>query len=268
MRCCVGFCRNPVAHYSNVERDQQLNSDEQAPDEGYSLTPVATIRSCYTERFGVPRQPGLVKSATATIVFPNSEYNKLSVRGLEGFSHLWVIFIFHGQRYRNPKPLVNPPRLGGKTSMGVYATRSPNRPNPVGISAVEIGSIEKNADEILIHIKSGDFLDGTPVIDLKPYVPFVDAIPAATSDWAGEAEPTLPVQWQHDAAAIRDELIATDSELAELTTVIEETLAQDPRPAYERKKDGERGQSWGMKISRYNIRWKVVGNTAVIISID
>jgi len=152
--------------------------------------------------------------------------------------------------------------------MGVFATRSPNRPNPLGMSVVEIEDFETNAKEILIHIKSGDFLDGTPVVDLKPYVPFVDAIPEATSDWAGEAESTLPVEWQPDAATIRDERIVTDNKLAELIPVIEETLAQDPRPAYERNRDGEDGQSWGMKISTYNIRWKVVGHTAVIISID
>jgi len=250
-------------------RDRQLNSNEQASlDEGFCLKPVATIRSCYPERFGVPRQAGLVKSAPASIVFPINEYNKLSIRGLEDFSHLWIIFMFHRQHYHNAKPLVNPPRLGGKTSMGVFATRSPNRPNPVGMSAVELTSIEKTANEILIHIKSGDFLDGTPVIDIKPYVPFVDSIATATSSWASEAEPTIPVQWQMDAAIARDERVVTDSHLAELVPVIEDTLAQDPRPAYERKKDGERGQSWGMKISKYNIRWKVVGQTAIIISID
>ncbi len=237
-------------------------------DEGFLLTSVATIRSCYTERFGVPRQPGLVKSATASIVLPNNEYNKLSIRGLEDFSHLWVIFLFHKQHYQNSKPLVNPPRLGGKTSVGVFATRSPNRPNPIGMSAVELSNIEITAKEILIHIKSGDFLDGTPVIDLKPYVPFVDAIPTATSNWASAAEPVLPVAWQADAASARDKLTTTDDQLAALIPVIEDTLAQDPRPAYERNKDGVNGQSWGMKIATYNVRWKVVDNTAIIISID
>ena len=250
-------------------RDTQLNSNEQAPSaDDFHLTPVATIRSCYTERFGVPRQAGLVKSATASIVLTNNEYNKLSIRGLEDFSHLWVLFMFHRQHYQNNKPLVNPPRLGGKTSVGVFATRSPNRPNPIGISAVELSGIEHTANEILIHIKSGDFLDGTPVIDIKPYVPFVDNIPSASSNWASEAEPTLPVEWQDDAARTRDSLVATDQQFTELIPVIEETLAQDPRPAYERNKDGMAGQSWGMKISKYNVRWKVICCTAIIIGIE
>ena len=246
-----------------------MNSNEQAYSANdVQLTPVATIRSCYTERFGVPRQAGLVKSATASIVLANNEFNKLSIRGIEDFSHLWVVFVFHQQHYQNTKPLVNPPRLGGKTSVGVFATRSPNRPNPIGISAVELSGIEHTANEILIHIASGDFLDGTPVIDIKPYVPFVDNIPTATSNWASEAEPTLPVEWQADAAIARDTLISADRQLAELVPVIEETLAQDPRPAYERSKDGIAGQSWGMKISQYNVRWKVIDHTAIIISIE
>lgn len=244
-----------------------MSVDEHTND-SYNLKPVATIRSCYTERFGVPRQPGLVKSATAAIVLPNTENNKLSIRGLTEFSHLWVVFIFHRQSYQKAKPLVNPPRLGGKTSVGVFATRSPNRPNPIGLSAVEIDGVEVTAKEILIHIKSGDFVDGTPVLDIKPYVPFVDAVPHATSNWATEPEPMLPVSWQSDAAAIRDKLIEADDKLAALIPVIEETLAQDPRPAYERRKDGEPGQSWGMRIGQYNVRWKVDNHTAVIISVE
>jgi tRNA-Thr(GGU) m(6)t(6)A37 methyltransferase TsaA len=246
-----------------------MSADERASaDDAFTLTPVATIRSCYTERFGVPRQPGLVTSATASIVLPNNEYNKLAIRGLADFSHIWVMFIFHRQHYKKSKPLVNPPRLGGKTSIGVFATRSPNRPNPVGLSAVEIDRIEESGREIHIHIKSGDFLDGTPVLDIKPYVPFVDAIPHASSNWATEAEPPLPVTWHADTTTIRDTLIAADNTLTELIPVIEETLAQDPRPAYERNKDGEPGQSWGMTVGRYNVRWRVQGHTVVIISID
>lgn len=246
-----------------------MNNSEDCPaDTAFQLTPVAVIRSCYTERFGVPRQAGLVTSATASIVLPNNEFSKLAIRGIEDFSHLWVLFMFHQQPYQKAKPLVYPPRLGGKTSVGVFATRSPNRPNPIGISAVELSGVELTPNEILVHIKSGDFLDGTPVVDIKPYVPFVDTIPAATSNWAGEAEPTLPVEWTNEAATIRDTLIGTDSALRELIPVIEETLAQDPRPAYERNKDGTNGQTWGMKISTYNVRWKVVGHTVIIVSIE
>jgi tRNA-Thr(GGU) m(6)t(6)A37 methyltransferase TsaA len=261
-----------LAQQHNNEPDSAPASsapESNAPEvNAVHLTPVATIRSCYPERFGVPRQSGLVKSARASIVMPNTDFNRLSIRGLEAFSHLWIVFVFHQQRYQRAKPLVNPPRLGGKTSIGVFATRSPNRPNPIGLSAVEMINIEASGDELLIHIKSGDFLDGTPVIDIKPYVPFVDALPHAHSDWAPQAEPTLPVIWHEDAARARDDFAASHTALPALIPVIEETIALDPRPAYERRRDGAVNQSWGMRISRYNIRWQVIDGTAIIVSID
>ena len=125
---------------------------------------IATIRSCYPQRFGIPRQAGLVKTATATINFAASQNNELSIRDIESFSHLWVIFIFHKQNYSGFKPLVQPPRLGGKKTMGVYATRSPNRPNPIGLSAVLLDRVEYGEQEIRLHVRGGDFLDGTPVL--------------------------------------------------------------------------------------------------------
>ena len=158
----------------------------------FSLYPVATIRSCYPQRFGIPRQAGLVRTATATVNFEASHMNELSVRDIESFSHLWIIFLFHKQNYTGFKPLVQPPRLGGKKTMGVYATRSPNRPNPIGLSAVLLDRVEYAEREIRLHVQGGDFLDGTPVLDIKPYVPFADSIPEASSEWAVASEPLMP----------------------------------------------------------------------------
>ncbi|OED36668.1 tRNA (N6-threonylcarbamoyladenosine(37)-N6)-methyltransferase TrmO [Chromatiales bacterium (ex Bugula neritina AB1)] len=238
-----------------------------------TLTPVAYVRSCFTERFGIPRQAGLVKSATASIVFANSESNMLSLRGIEDFSHLWVIFLLHKQHYKNPKALVSPPRLGGSKRVGVFATRSPNRPNPVGLSAVRLESIEQGSQQILLHIRGADLLDGTPVLDIKPYVPFVDSIEQANGAWAEHIETPMPVTWSEPARNCLRRLHGESTDKAgepgsTLQQLIEETIALDPRPAHERIKDGEAGQSWGMKISDVNVRWQVDNGIALIIKLE
>ena len=233
---------------------------------------IATIRSCYPQRFGIPRQAGLVKTATATVNFEASHKNELSVRDIESFSHLWIIFLFHKQNYTGFKPLVQPPRLGGKKTMGVYATRSPNRPNPIGLSAVLLDRVEYAEREIRLHVQGGDFLDGTPVLDIKPYVPFADSIPEASSEWAVASEPLMPVKWSAGATA---ELLAadqfTDKGDADMTNslqrLIEETLALDPRPAHERHRDGKEDQAWGMRVAHVDVKWRVQRGIAEIISV-
>jgi len=233
----------------------------------FSLHRIATIRSCYPERFGIPRQAGLVKSARASIVFEATSDNELAVRDIESFSHLWVVFVFHKQNYSGFKPLVQPPRLGGKKSIGVYATRSPNRPNPIGLSAVPLERVEYGVTEILLHIQAGDFLDGTPVLDIKPYVPFADSIVEARSEWAVSAEPTLPVAWSTVAL---DELASAEpntARAAELQLLIEETISLDPRPAHERGKDGKSDQTWGMRFHHTDVKWSVHNGTAEIVSV-
>jgi len=161
---------------------------------------------------------------------------------------------------------VKPPRLGGNKNIGVFATRSPNRPNPVGMSAVALDSIEQTGSEILVHITGGDFLDGTPVIDLKPYVSHVDSLPRSKAGWASGAEEVLPVDWSKQAQHSLDNH-QTNIDTAYLKTLIEETLAQDPRPAYERKKDGKPGQQWHMQIAGVEVSWEVLNDTAVITAL-
>ena len=236
------------------------------------MHPIATIRSCYPQRFGVPRQAGLVKTATATVNFEATRDNELAVRDIESFSHLWIIFVFHKQNYSGFKPLVQPPRLGGKKNMGVYATRSPNRPNPIGLSAVLLERVEYGEQEILLHVRGGDFLDGTPVLDIKPYVPFADSIPDASSEWAVESEPPMPVTWSTAAAeelSTAEQVHNADHQraTANLQQLIEETLALDPRPAHERHKDGRPDQAWGMRVEHVDVKWRVQNGIAEIISI-
>lgn len=233
---------------------------------------IATIRSCYPQRFGIPRQAGLVKTASATVNFEASRDNELAVRDIESFSHLWIIFLFHKQNYTGFKPLIQPPRLGGKKTMGVYATRSPNRPNPIGLSAVLLNRVEYGEQEIRLHVLGGDFLDGTPVLDIKPYVPFADSIPEASSEWAVAAEPPMPVEWSASATAellIADQHLATEQTgvTSGLRLLIEETLALDPRPAHERRKDGKEDQTWGMRFEHVDVKWRVQCGIAEIISV-
>jgi len=239
-------------------------------DTHYSLQRIATIRSCYPQRFGIPRQAGLVNSATATINFEATQDNQLALRDIASFSHLWVIYVFHGKDYPVYKPLVQPPRLGGKKTMGVYATRSPNRINPIGLSAVKVDRVEQNATEIKVHVLGGDFLDGTPVLDVKPYVPFVDAIEDARSEWAHPLDDMLPVDWLEDARSqLFDCMENTQPSInvEHLQQLINETIAQDPRPAHERSKDGKAGQLWGLRIGPVDVRFGVEGGTAIVTTV-
>ncbi|MFK8081110.1 MAG: tRNA (N6-threonylcarbamoyladenosine(37)-N6)-methyltransferase TrmO [Granulosicoccus sp.] len=238
----------------------------------FSMDAIATIRSCYSQRFGIPRQPGLVQSAVAAIEFEPTGDNELALRDLGSFSHLWVVFVFHHQHYTRFKPRVQPPRLGGKTSIGVYATRSPNRPNPIGLSVVELREVTFDEDRFRVLVNGGDFLDGTPVLDIKPYVPFVDAIPEARSDWATPLQDALKVTWNTQALQRLNEmepdndLVATGS--LGLKHLIEKTLAQDPRPAHERGKDGKQDQHWGVMIGPADVRFKVESGVAIIQAVE
>lgn len=229
-----------------------------------TLTPIAHITSCYPDRFGIPRQAGLVVSAYADIVFPATEDNKLALRNIQDFSHLWVIFLFHKQKYDRARPLIRPPRLGGNKGVGVYASRSPNRPNPIGLSAVELVDVTYKKNKLLLHVMGGDFLDRTPVLDIKPYVPYADAIATARSAWATPQAALLPVRWSAVATATLIDAVKPE----QLKALIEETLAQDPRPGYERNKDGKPYQQWNMQVREYSVFWKVEDGIAEVTTLE
>ena len=150
--------------------------------------------------------------------------------------------------------------------MGVYATRSPNRANPIGLSAVQLDSIQFTDELIKIRVVGGDFLDGTPVLDIKPYLPFADSIDNATADWASSAESALNVIWS-DVAALQLSQAESDEGLNGLQLLIEETIAQDPRPAHERNKDGKAGQTWGVRVAHVDVKWQVRDAIAEIVSL-
>lgn len=214
---------------------------------------IGHVRTCYGEKFGVPRQPGLVEEAWGELVFEPEFRNADAVRGLEGFSHVWVVFVFHQAVRSDWKPTVRPPRLGGNERVGVFATRSPFRPNPIGLSVVKLEGIDfDHPDGPVLKLRGVDLVDGTPVLDIKPYIPYADSLPDAESGFANEMPCLLEVIWESEV--LLDEGIRN---------IITATLAADPRPAYQR---GEAGREYGCSISGLNVRWKVVGGCAVVLS--
>ena len=225
------------------------------------FTPIAVIHSPYKEKFAVPRQPGLVASASALleILPPYNDINAFS--GLEEFSHLWLMFIFHkNKQQENWQPMVRPPRLGGNKRVGVFATRSPNRPNPIGLSLVEYHGVIQKQGKLYLKLTNIDLVDGTPIVDIKPYIPYADSKPDAKAGFAQQIpETTMKVQFSHQA----QDLIDSDNHLK---TLISEVLKQDPRPAY--KKGKLDSKIYAMHLLDFNITWQVDDQITTVLNIE
>ena len=217
---------------------------------------IARIRSDFPEKFGIPRQSGLVEQLRAEIVFEPPYRNADALRGLEGFSHLWLIWEFSQAVREDWSPTVRPPRLGGNTRMGVFATRSPFRPNPIGLSCVRLEGVEMTADRgPVIHVTGADLLDGTPIYDIKPYLPYADCRPEAAGGWTGgEADRLLEV-------ICSPELLTSLPE--DRRQALAGVLANDPRPHYQA--DPER--IYGLRFAGCNVRFTVDGNTLTVLSV-
>ena len=218
----------------------------------HTIETIGRVVSPYTQKFGIARQPGLVPAAEVRIVL-DPRFNEDSVRGLENFGYIWLHFIFHGVLDEGWSPLVRPPRLGGKRKMGVFATRSPHRPNHLGLSLLKLERIDCENGVSLI-CSGADLLDGTPVVDIKPYIPFVEAKPDAASGFAGEAPPLLDVVWQTGAVGLSDGL----------NRLIAQSVAQDPRPAYQDIPE----RIYVMEIAGLAVKFRINGRTAVILSAE
>lgn len=220
------------------------------------LKTIATIRSDFTTKFGIPRQSGLAAAQLSTIVFESEYRDKNALRGLAGYSHIWLIWGFSEVKAERWSPMVKPPRLGGNKRMGVFATRSPYRPNPIGLSSVKLEGIEKRPNLGTVLIVSGaDLMDGTPIYDIKPYLSFTDSHPDAKNGFAGERlSYALKVE-------IPDELMAMipQSKRDALT----ESLSQDPRPAYITEPD----TPFGFEYAGFDVRFKVNGDTLTVYEI-
>ena len=228
-------------------------------DSEYVLKPIGRIRSCYTEKFGIPRQPGLVQSATTTLKLCPPFNTVEALRGIDQFSHLWILFVFHQSTRNTWKPTVRPPRLGGNERIGVFASRSNFRPNPIGLSVVELHEVKGTT----LKLGGGDFLDQTPVLDIKPYIPYADSIPAAKGAFA-EVAPLAPHQVKFSSEAHNAVEQFENEERPALRQLITDMLAYNPRPAYQNN-DPER--TYGTSLFDLNIRWKQHENTITIIGI-
>jgi tRNA-Thr(GGU) m(6)t(6)A37 methyltransferase TsaA len=223
---------------------------EPQPKESLMLQPVGIVRSCFREKFGVPRQGGLTPSAIARIqLLP--PFNRIEwVEGLQQSTHVWVLFQFHLAEPARDKSSVRPPRMGGNERMGVFATRSMFRPNPIGLSALELVDIENTDDGVSLVVRGADMVDGTPVIDIKPYVPYCDRIEDARCEWAIEAPPTIQVVFDDSVDDAIDQLMIRHA--LPLRDVIREMIAQDPRPAFHRN---DEQRFYGAMLWDWNVRW-------------
>ena len=213
------------------------------------LSVIAHVRSDFPDKFGIPRQSGLVPELRATVVFTPDYRAPEAVRGLEGFSHIWLIWLFSQSVGHGWSPTVRPPRLGGNARRGVFATRSPFRPNPIGLSSVRLLAVERDPKlGTVLRIAGADLMDGTPVLDIKPYVPYVDSHPEAAGGFASAGAPEAL------AVEIPPELLEPVPE--ELRPALLGVLAQDPRPPYQ--DDPER--VYGLDFGGFNVKFTVAGD--------
>lgn len=220
------------------------------------MQPIASVSTCYPEKFGVPRQSGLVPGARARLVFEPQFRNPESVRGLDGFSHLWLLWIFSENLREDWSPTVRPPRLGGNVRMGVFATRAPYRPNPIGLSAVRLDRVEMHPrDGPVLHLSGVDLVEGTPILDIKPYVPQADCIPEASGGFTSLPFQRLEVEIPAELAAS-----VPPEELA----VLEDTLSLDPRPQYQ--DDPER--MYGLSFSGWEVKFRVEGSRLHVLALE
>ena len=221
------------------------------------VKPIARIHSPFKTKFGIPRQSGVAEAVRAEIVFEPEYRNPDAVRGLAEYSHIWLIWQFSEAVRDTWSPTVRPPRLGGNVHVGVFATRSPFRPNSLGLSSVELERVELTPDRgPVLHIKGADLMDGTPIYDIKPYLPEFDSHGEAKAGFVDTCQWTvLDVEASPDV----DLSVLSAADLA----VVKQLLSQDPRPQYHRSPD----RIYGMPYKQLDIRFKVVGRTAMIVGI-
>lgn len=220
------------------------------------LKPIAHIYTDFNEKFGIPRQSRLVKELLGEIVFETNYRQPEALRGLSDFSHLWLIWGFT-KAYKHPySPTVRPPRLGGNTKMGVFATRSPFRPNPIGLSCVEFDSLKQTENGTVLCVRGADLLNGTPIYDIKPYIPYADSVPGALAGFSAEnsnytLQVCIPTALQQKVPP---------QKLKALTGV----LAQDPRPTYQQ----DPNRIYGFNFAGLEVRFKVKDQLLTVTEIE
>lgn len=218
---------------------------------------IAKIHNDFKEKFGIPRQSGLSGELKSKIVFEPEYRNPDALRGIDGYSHLWLIWQFSEAIREDWSPTVRPPRLGGNKRVGVFATRAPYRPNPIGLSSVKLEAVEQTSDEGIVLIVSGaDLLDGTPIYDIKPYLAYVDSHPDATDGFAEKVR-----DYALNVVFCKELLSKID--ISRQKSIIQ-ILEQDPRPSYQNDPERE----YGMKFSDYEIFFKVDGDILTVTRVE
>ena len=217
-----------------------------------NMQPIGYVDSCYQEKFGIPRQSGLVQAAKGTLRLLPEFAQPESVRGLENFSHLWLIFMFHATADQGWKPTVRPPRLGGNARLGVFATRSMFRPNPLGLSVVRLENVRVTSDGVVLDLGGVDLLDGTPVLDIKPYLPYADSLDDASGGFASSA-PVVVQQVVFSDAALEQCAVKAQQFQVDMGELILQTLQQDPRPAY--RQGAADDKLYVMHLYDFDVHW-------------
>ncbi|MGD8547877.1 MAG: tRNA (N6-threonylcarbamoyladenosine(37)-N6)-methyltransferase TrmO [Thiohalophilus sp.] len=231
----------------------------------YSFESIGIVHSCFTDKFGVPRQPHLVPAASGYIELLPPYAREEAVRGLDEFSHIWVLFVFHMAKREQWKPTVRPPRLGGNRRVGVFASRSPERANPIGLSLLKLDDITISAGKISLAVSELDLVDGTPVLDIKPYLPYADSVENVRAGYAPDAPSSrLPVQFE---SAVQQQLPQLTAIYPNLEDLIVQVLQQDPRPAYQDgQEDSER--IFGIRLYDLEIKWLVRPGEVRVLKIE
>ena len=224
--------------------------------EPISMDVIAVMHSDFPTKFGIPRQSGLAEALQSTIVFEPAYRNPEALRGIEGFSHLWILWQFSQAVRQDWSPTVRPPRLGGNTRMGVFATRSPFRPNAIGLSCVRLLSVEHTQDMgTVLHIGGADLMDGTPILDIKPYIPYCDAHPEAMGGFTQNAgDFMLDVDFPEN---LKQRLPAEKQE------AICQVLSHDPRPSYQKDSD----RVYGLSFAGFDIRFTVKDKVLTVVDV-
>ena len=224
--------------------------------ENITIHPIAKMRSDFPTKFGIPRQSNLVEGLESTIVFEPEFRNSDALRGIEGFSHLWIIWQFSEAVRQEWSPTVRPPRLGGNTRMGVFATRSPFRPNNLGLSCVKLIGIDHTENEgTVLHVAGADLMNGTPIFDIKPYIPYSDSFPEAGGGFTDTAEDFILTV---DFPSPLLNLLPKNKQQAAIGV-----LSHDPRPSYQRKPN----RVYGLNFAGYDIRFTVNDKTLFVCEV-
>lgn len=222
----------------------------------FLITPIAHIRSDFSSKFGIPRQSGLIDELEAEIIFEKEYSVPEAFRGIEGYSHLWILWQFSECADKEWSPTVRPPRLGGNKRMGVFASRSPFRPNSIGLSCVKLISVEETEENgVVLKVSGADLLDGTPIIDIKPYLPYVDSHPDATGGFAlQEKEGSLEIVFPEEFLSVIPE---------NKQDALRAVLKQDPRPQYQ----NDPNRIYGLEFAGFDVRFRIVDEVLTVVEV-